>query len=278
LTVYFSGRLISYLTVRLLEGRWLRMARRVLAHLPMHVRIETHCDSRYAADYRVGMHIRIQVGTGWDDIAGADPRRRGLASEAIELGRLLRRMLPGEPEAQGLLALMLHCEARREARRSAAGAYVPLSKQNPAQWSRPMIREAEELLTTAAQARRTGRFQLEAAIQSVHARRAVTGKTDWEAIAVLYEGLVRMAPTVGASVGRAAAVAEARGAAEGWALLGEIPADASVDYQPYWAVTAHLLVRLGRTAEAASAYDRAIGLSQDPATRDFLVARKRESP
>ena len=170
---------------------------------------------------------------------------------------------------------MLHCKARREARRNAAGAYVPLSEQDPARWSRPLIQEAEHLLAEPAQAGRPGRFQLEAAIQSVHARRAVTGVTDWEAVAVLYEGLARTAPTVGAFVGRAAAVAEARGGTKGLALLGETPADTASRYQPYWALAAHLLTRLGRPAEAAGAYDRAIGLSQDPATRDYLVARRR---
>lgn len=177
--------------------------------------------------------IYAAYGAGWDNTAGADPGRRGLASEAIDLGRLVVQLMPGEPEPRGLLALMLHCEARRDARRNAAGAYVPLSEQDPARWSRSLIDEAERLLAEAAQAGRPGRFQLEAAIQSVHARRAVTGVTDWEAIAVLYEGLVRTAPTVGAFVGRAAAVAEARGAAEGWALLNEIPAGAVARYQPY---------------------------------------------
>jgi predicted RNA polymerase sigma factor len=219
--------------------------------------------------------IYAAYGAGWDDVAGADPRRRGLASEAIHLGRVVLRLMPGEPEPRGLLALMLHCEARHDARRNAVGAYVPLSEQDPARWSRSLIEEAERLLSKAAHACRPGRFQLEAAIQSVHARRAVTGATDWEAIAVLYAGLVRTAPTVGAFVGRAAAVAEARGAAEGWALLSEIPAARISRYQPHWALAAHLLARLGRPAEAADAYDRAIGLSQDPAARDYLVARRR---
>jgi RNA polymerase sigma-70 factor (ECF subfamily) len=214
--------------------------------------------------------VYAAYGAGWDDAAGADPRRKDLAAEAIELGRLLRRLMPGEPEAQGLLALMLHCEARRNARRSAAGAYIPLSDQDPARWSRPMIQEAEQLLAEAAQGRRPGRFQLEAAIQSVHAQRAVTGATDWEAVALLYEGLVRTAPTIGALVGRAAAVAEAYAPRRGWALLEEIPAEAVERYQPYWAVAAHLLTRLGRPGEAAAAYDRAIGLSQDPAVREYL--------
>jgi len=166
---------------------------------------------------------------------------------------------------------MLYCEARRDARRSEAGAYVPLSEQDVARWSRPLIEEANKLLIAAEQAGHIGRFQLEAAIQSVHAQRASTGRTDWEAIALLYEGLVRFAPTIGALVGHAAAMAEARGAAMGWALLDAIPADAVETYQPYWALAAHLLTRLQRMEDAANAYRRAIGLCEDSAMREFLM-------
>lgn len=215
--------------------------------------------------------IYAAYGSGWDDIAGADPRRSGLTAEAIHLGRVLVQLLADEPEVQGLLALMLHCEARRAARRSISGEYVPLSRQDPAHWSRPLIHDAEQLLTSASRAGRPGRFQLEAAIQSAHAHRLVTGRTDWKAIALLYEGLVRLAPTVGAVVGRAAAVAEAHGAAAGWALLEIISGEVVTTYQPYWALAAHLLTRLGRVEEARTAYDRAIGLCEDEATRAFLA-------
>jgi RNA polymerase sigma-70 factor (ECF subfamily) len=214
--------------------------------------------------------IYAAYGSGWDDVTGADPRRQGLAEEAIWLGRLVTRLLPGEPEAQGLLALMLHCEARRGARRDAGGAYVPLSRQDVALWSRPMIEEAEALLTMASEAKQPGRFQLEAAIQSVHARRAVTGRTDWEAIALLYAGLIRLAPTIGAQVGYAAALAEARGAESGLAALGVLAPGAVAGYQPYWALSAHLLKRLGRAGEAREAYVRATGLTEDRAVREFL--------
>jgi len=224
-------------------------------------RLEAVLDAIYAA-----------YGSSWDDVAGADPRRRELAEEAISLGRLVLRLLP-EPEAGGLLALMLHCEARRSARRDAAGGYVPLSRQDVAQWSRPMIDEAEQVLAAASEAGKPGRFQLEAAIQSVHAQRAMTGHTDWEAITLLYEGLIRLAPTIGARVGQAAALAEARGADAGLATLDGLASDAVETYQPYWALKAHLLSRLGRVVEATDAYARAIGLSEDAAVRDFLVSR-----
>ncbi len=223
-------------------------------------RLDTVLEAIYAA-----------YGSGWDDVAGADPRRKGLAREALDLGRLLLRLLPTEPEVQGLVALMLHCEARREARRSARGTYVPLSEQDTAHWSRAMIEEAEQLLNIAVQANRIGRFQLEAAIQSVHAHRARTGYTDWEAIALLYEGLVRFAPSLGAQVGRAAAIAEARGATTGWRLLEAIPSEDVKNYQPYWALAAHLFKRMEQFPEAAAAYSRAIGLCEDQAVREFLT-------
>ena len=217
--------------------------------------------------------IYATYGTGWDDVAGADERRRGLADEAITLGRLLVALMPGEPEALGLLALMLYCDARRDARRGESGEYVPLSAQDVSRWSRPMLEEAGALLDTAAGMERIGHFQLEAAIQSVHARRAVTGITEWEEIAILYEGVVRLAPTIGALVGRAAAVAEARGPAMGLTMLQTIPADSVASYQPYWALAAHLHRALGSDAAARDAFDRAIGLCEDAAMREFLLRK-----
>lgn len=211
--------------------------------------------------------------SGWEDVAGADPCRRGLSDEAIELGRLLFRLMPDEPEIPGLLALMLHCEARRAARRTTDATYVPLAEQDSSLWTHAMIEEADRLLAHASLAGRMGRFQLEAAIQSVHAHRRSTGRTDWEALALLYEGLVRIAPTLGARLGQAAVLAEARGPADAWALLQDIPREASANYQPYWALAAHLLKRLGRFEEARTAYDRAIGLCTDPAMRRFLENR-----
>ena len=190
-------------------------------------------------------------------------------------GDCSRGLMPAAPEVQGLLALMLHCAARQEARRGASGEYIPLSEQDVTRWLPPLIDEAEQRLGAAAQAGHIGRFQLEAAIQSVHAQRARTGQTDWEAIALLYEGLVRLAPTTGALVGRAAAVAEARGPEAGWALLDAIPAESIKSYQPYWALAAHLLKRLQRVQEAGIAYSRAIGLCGDPAVREFLALQAR---
>jgi len=210
---------------------------------------------------------------GRGDAAGIDPRVQGLAEEAVWLARVVRERFPEDPEIRGLLSLMLYCEARRAARRTSDGRYVPLSEQDPGSWSKPAIREAEAELGAAARLGRIGRFQLEAAIQSVHVDRAQTGRTDWEAIAAFYEHLVRLVPTLGARVAQAAAVAEARGAPAGLSLLDMIdPADVST-YQPFWAVRAHLLQELGE-AGAAEAYDRAIGLAEDPAIRQFLLERR----
>lgn len=218
--------------------------------------------------------IYAAYGIGRDEADGVDPHAENLADEAIWLARVVRERMPGDPEVRGLLALMLFCDARRAARRAPDGRYVPLSEQDPAAWSMDAIREAETELGAASRGRRPGRFQLEAAIQSVHAERAQSGRTDWAAIVVFYDHLVRLAPTLGARVARAAAVAEARGPAYGLAVLDEIERAVAATYQPYWAVRAHLLRSLGRAAEAAEAYDRAIGLALDPATRQFLLARR----
>jgi RNA polymerase sigma-70 factor (ECF subfamily) len=217
---------------------------------------------------------------GWDDVDGADAKRGGLSQEAIWLARVLVELLPEEPEALGLLALMQYCEARRPARRTPEGEYVPISEQDTRLWLRPRLDEAEHLLARAAAFGRPGRFQLEAAVQSAHAERArasdASGRipegaaVDWAAIAVLYEGLVRVAPTLGALVGRAAAVGAAHGAAQGLALLDLIPEDAVTAYQPYWAVRAHFQRELGRSAEARAALTAALRLTEDPAVRRFL--------
>ena len=145
--------------------------------------------------------IYAAYGTGWDDFTNADSRWRGLADEAIWLARMLLELMPGEPEAQGLLAMMLYCEARRPARRAPDGAYVPLSDQDTRLWLRPLIDEADRTLTAASRQRRPGRFQLEAAVQSAHIDRAHADKPDWSAIARLHERLLLEAPTLGALVG-----------------------------------------------------------------------------
>jgi RNA polymerase sigma-70 factor (ECF subfamily) len=218
--------------------------------------------------------IYAAFGIGWDDMAGVDQCGRDLAEEAIWLARVLLQLMPREAEVHGLLALMLHCEARRAARRAPDGRYVPLSEQDCQKWSRPLMEEAERHLGEASSRGRMGRFQLEAAIQSVHAERARSGKTQWNAVMMFYEQLIRISPTLGTRTGYAAAVAEAKGAEAALAALDTIAPDDVSAYQPYWAVRAHVLQQLGKRPEAVDAFDRAIGLTEDPAVRQFLLQRR----
>jgi predicted RNA polymerase sigma factor len=207
----------------------------------------------------------------WETVDGGDPRHQGLVEEAIWLARLCIQLMPQDPEARGLLALMLYCEARREARRTIKGSYIPLSQQDTRLWSQPMIDEAERELAQAATFKQLGRFQLEAAIQSIHAERSVTQRVNWEALALLYEGLIQLSPTLGALVSRAAVITEVKGVDLGLATLDTLDTETVKIYQPYWALKAHLLKQLGRNSEARQAYSRAIGLTEDATIREFLL-------
>lgn len=214
---------------------------------------------------------------GWSDPGGTETRRRNLAEEGIWLGRLAASLLPQEPEALGLLALMLHAEARRGARRTAAGDYVPLAEQDPAAWDARMIEEAEALLFRASALGAVGRYQLEAAVQSAHVIRRRTGRADWAAIERLYEALAAMTGSPVVAINRAVAIAETRGPAAGLAALEALAEDERLaDYQPYWAARAALLAQTGAVDAADQAYERAIGLESDPAVRRFLQQRREE--
>jgi RNA polymerase sigma-70 factor (ECF subfamily) len=211
---------------------------------------------------------------GWSDPAGTQVQTRGLAEEAIWLGRLVASLLPQEPEVLGLLALMLHAEARRAARRDAEGEFVPLGAQDSARWDAALIDEAEALLLAASRMNAPGRFQLEAAVQSAHAVRRLSGRTDWLAIVALYDALLALTGSVVVAINRAVAIAELQGTAAGLASLDAVQDDRRLaEYQPYWAARAELLARLGSTAAAREAYTRAIGLEADPAVRRYLQNR-----
>jgi RNA polymerase sigma-70 factor (ECF subfamily) len=220
---------------------------------------------------------------GWSDPAGTQARSRGLAEEGLWLARLVASLLPQQAEALGLLALMLHAEARREARRDSQGNFVPLDAQDPARWDAALIDEAEELLLGAGRMGSPGRFQLEAAVQSAHAARRLGGETDWGAIVELYDALLALTGSSVVAINRAVALAThvggADGAARGLAALEALQNARISDYQPYWAARAALLARSGHWGGAADAYRRAIGLESDPAVRTFLQARlARTSP
>ena len=212
---------------------------------------------------------------GWSDPTGTEARRRNLAEEGIWLGRLVAALLPDEAEALGLLALMLYAQARRDARRDAAGDYVPLGEQDPHCWDVALIDEAEALLLRASSLPGSGRYQLEAAVQSAHVVRRRGGGADWGAIERLYDVLLAMTGSPVVAINRAVAIAETRGPAAGLAALDAI-ADVRrlADYQPYWAARAGLLARSGATADADVAYQRAIGLEPDAAVRRFLERRR----
>lgn len=212
---------------------------------------------------------------GWSDPAGTEARRRNLAEEGIWLGRLVASLLPDEPEALGLLALMLYAEARRTARRDAQGEYVPLGEQDTGSWNADLIAEAEALLRAASAKSTLGRYQLEAAIQSAHVVRRLTGRADWAAIERLYEALSTLTQSPVVAINRAIAIAETRGPAAGLAALDALIEDPRLsDYQPYWAARAGLLARTGAAADADRAYELAIGLESDPAVRRFLEQRR----
>ena len=226
-------------------------------------RLETVLDAIYAA-----------FSEGWSDAAGADAARRDLAHEAIFLCRVLIELLPEEPEALGLLALMLHAEARSGTRRSVQGDYIPLAEQNVSRWDVRMIREAEQFLLRASAMGRMGRFQLEAALQSAHVHRRMTGRENWADVVQLYESLLTISGSLVVAINRAVAIGEWRGASAGFEALRQVAADARVEqYQPYWAARADLLAKTGASEEARQAYGMAIGLERDPAVRRFLQNR-----
>jgi RNA polymerase sigma-70 factor (ECF subfamily) len=220
-------------------------------------RLETVLDAIYAA-----------FTEGWTDPGGTDAARRDLTEEVMFLARLVTQLLPDEPEALGLLALMLHAEARRRARRDADGEYVALAEQDPASWDAQMIAEAESLLLRASALPSLGRYQLEGALQSAHVHRCRSGVCNWAEVVQLYDALFAIAGSPVVAINRALA-------------LGSIEAmpDATADprlaeYQPYWAARAELLAKTGAHCAAREAYEIAIGLERDPAVRRFLQKRQ----
>lgn len=217
--------------------------------------------------------IYAAFGAGWaEDAAAVDRPGAGLAEEALELGRLVAQLAPSSAEAKGLLALMLFAESRRGARFGADGRYTPLDAQDVALWDRAMIQDASAALHAANAEAGTGRFQLEAAIQALHASRAEGVAADPTLITRIYEALLVVAPSVGAEISYAAALGRAGEPAAGLARLDALSSARVAAHQPYWAVRAHLLDAVGRPA--ATAYDHAIGLTEDPRVRAFLLARK----
>ncbi|GAC1623484.1 MAG: RNA polymerase sigma factor [Candidatus Acidiferrum sp.] len=243
------------------------------AGIPFHVperaelasRLDTVLDAIYAA-----------FAEGWSDPGGSDVARRDLTEEAHFLARVVIELLPEEPEALGLLALMLHAEARRQARRNLKGEYVPLAEQDHAAWDLQLIDEAESLLVRASTMSFIGRFQLEGALQSAHVYRCRTGYANWVEVVKLYDALFELSygsPVV--AINRALAIAEMHGAGAALDAMNEIADDPRLaEYQPYWAARAELLAKAGVHSEARQAYEIAIGLERDASVRRFLQKRQ----
>jgi len=212
---------------------------------------------------------------GWADTGGTDVARRDLAEEALYLGQLVAQLLPDEPEALGLVALMLHVEARRPARRNASGEYVPLAEQNMEYWNTDMIQVAEALLLRASALGAISRYQLEGALQSAHVHRRRAGQSNWAAVVQIYDALLELSGSPVVAINRALALAEVDGPTVGLASLETLTGDKRLtEYQPFWAARAELLARTGACADARHAYGVAIGLERDPAVRRFLQQRQ----
>jgi RNA polymerase sigma-70 factor, ECF subfamily len=264
----------AFLVAPATMGQRLTRAKNKIREAGVPFRVPERADLRERLD-AVLAAIYAAFAEGWTDPAGTEARRRNLAEEAIWLGRLVASLLPDEPEALGLVALMLFAEARRNARRSPDGDYVPLADQDTAAWDTRLIDEAEHHLLLASGMRVIGRYQLEAAVQSAHVVRRRAGAADWAAIEKLYDALLALTGSPVVAINRAVAVAETRGASAGLAALDALSDDARLaDYQPYWAARAGLLARIGDAAAADRAYERAIGLESDPAVRRFLQQRR----
>ncbi|KAA6457891.1 RNA polymerase subunit sigma-70 [Acidobacteria bacterium AB60] len=241
---------------------------RIPERAEMPERLEAVLDAIYAA-----------FAEGWLDAAGTDAGRRDLATEAIYLGSIVAELLPEEPEALGLLALMLHAEARRKARRGPEGEYIPLAAQDVSLWDAGLIARAETALRRAAAKNTLGRYQLEAAIQSAHVDRCRTGAPNWPALLDLYDALVAITGSPVAALNRALVLSEIDGPAIGLAALEELASDPRLnEYQPWWAARAELLARAGAWQQADHAYEIAYGMERDPSMRQYLERRRAALP
>jgi len=205
---------------------------------------------------------------------GDDLSRVALSREAVRLGRVLTELMPDEPEAVGLLALMLLTEARQPARTAPDGTMVRLADQDRSRWDRSLIAEGHDLVRACLRRNQPGPFQIQAAIAAVHADAATAAATDWSQIVALYDQLHALWPNAVVALNRAIAVAELQGPVDGLAAVESLDPAPLDDYQPYHAARADLLARAGRPDDARAAYQRAIDLSANPTERDFLERQR----
>jgi RNA polymerase sigma-70 factor, ECF subfamily len=209
---------------------------------------------------------------GYSATSGERLRREDLCADAIRLARLLTDLLPEEPEAKGLLALMLLIESRRAARGSPDGGLILLATQDRSLWDRDLIVEGQSLLRECLRRGEPGPYQIQAAIQAVHCDAPTATATDWAQILQLYDHLSQFTPTPVVALNRAVAVAEVRGPAAALTLVDRLSLR---DYHLFHAVRAELLRRLGRFTEATQAYDAAIARSTNTVESDFLKRARR---
>jgi RNA polymerase sigma-70 factor (ECF subfamily) len=198
----------------------------------------------------------------------------GLCPEAIRLARILATLMPDEPEVAGLMALLLLTESRRASRTRPDGCMVLLGEQDRRRWDRELIAEGQAIVRRCLHHNRAGAYQLQAAINAVHADAATVEQTDWQQIVALYDQLLAIAPTPVVALNRAIAIGEVQGAAAALALVDALDLD---NYHPLHATRADLLRRLGRNSEAAAAYERAADIAPTDAERDFFRAGGRAS-
>jgi RNA polymerase sigma-70 factor (ECF subfamily) len=215
--------------------------------------------------------IYLIFNEGYTASSGEQLTREALSSEAIRLGRQLHALLPGEPEVMGLLALMLLIESRRPARVSERGELVRLGDQDRRHWNRALIDEGQTLVRRCLARNEPGPYQIQAAINAVHSDAATSADTDWRQIVMLYDHLMAIAPSPVAALNRAVAVAEVEGPRAALTLVDALALDR---YYLFHAIRGDLLHRLGRTSEAARAYDAALDTCDNATERQFLERRR----
>lgn len=215
--------------------------------------------------------VYLVFNEGYTASAGERLVREDLCADAIRLGRLLHELLPDEPEVMGLLALMLLVESRRAARTTAEGAMVLLPDQDRTRWDDALIAEGQALVRRCLAVNRPGPYQLQAAVNAVHADAARAEDTDWRQILVLYDLHLALAPSPVVALHRAVALAEVEGPASALDVVDGLALD---DYYLFHAIRADLLRRLGRRAEAGEAYDAALARTENAAERAFLAERR----
>jgi RNA polymerase sigma-70 factor, ECF subfamily len=234
------------------------------AGIPYRVPAEADLPERLRAVLAV---VYLIFNEGYAASSGERLVREDLCAEAIRLGRLLAELMPDEPEAMGLLALMLLSSARRASRTTPGGDLVPLAEQDRSLWDRSLIAEGQALVRRCLRLGRPGPYQIQAAINAVHSDAPSADATDWAQIVALYDQLMAIAPSAVVALNRAVAVAEVEGPETALALVDELDLDG---YHLFHAIRADLLRRLGREPEAAAAYEAAIGLTDNAAERAFL--------